>query len=143
MDLNDVVVETARLSNWAHLATVGRDNNPDVVPVWPAWHDGTLWISTFSKSVKARNIAGNPNVALHWQVDESGDGAEVWGKATVHTDSETKRRWWTGLFTYDLDDFFPDGPESADACFVAVTPERALCLKHYGMGGRDTWSVSS
>ena len=39
MDLNEVAAETTRLSNWAHLATVGADGNPDVVPVWPAWQD--------------------------------------------------------------------------------------------------------
>ena len=26
---------------WAHIATVGADGNPDVVPVWPAWQDDT------------------------------------------------------------------------------------------------------
>lgn len=131
--------ETARLSNWAHIATVGRDGKPDVVPVWPAWHHDTLWISTFVDSVKVRNIGHNPSVALHWQVDESGDGVEVWGEATVHTDLDTKRRLWTGVFSYNLDDFLPGGPESPQACFVAVRPARALALKQYGMAGRDTW----
>ena len=139
MELDEVVAETARLSNWAHLATVGGDGKPDVVPVWPAWHDGKVWISTFTSSVKVRNIADNHHVAMHWQVDESGDGVEVWGTAAVHEDIDTKRRLWTGVFTYDLDDFIPGGPESPDACFVAVTPDRALALKQYGTAGRDTW----
>jgi general stress protein 26 len=78
-------------------------------------------------------------VALHWQVDESGDGVEVWGTATVDTDLDTKRRLWTGVFSYNLDDFAPGGLESPDNCFVAVRPERALVLKQYGMAGRDTW----
>jgi PPOX class probable F420-dependent enzyme len=139
VELNEVKEETVRLSNWAHLATVGADGNPDVVPVWPAWHDDTLWIFSNTNSVKVRNIAANPNVALHWQVDESGDGVEVWGKASVDTDVETKRRLWTGVFTYNLDDFAPDGLESPENCFVAVHPERALALKQYGMAGRDIW----
>jgi hypothetical protein len=77
--LDEVKAETKRLSNWAHMATVGADGYPDVVPVWPAWQDDTLWIFTATNSVKVRNIASDPNVALHWQVDESGDGIEVWG----------------------------------------------------------------
>lgn len=139
MELDEVKAETARLSNWAHLATVGADGNPDVVPVWPAWQDDTLWIFTHTPTVKVRNLASNPNVALHWQVDESGDGVELWGTATVDTDLDTKRRLWTGVFTYNLEDFAPGGLESPDNCFVAVRPERALALKQYGMAGRDTW----
>lgn len=139
MELHEVRAETARLSNWAHIATVGRDGKPDVVPIWPAWQDDTVWISTSTTSVKVRNIAHNPNVAMHWQVDESGDGVEIWGTASVHTDIDTKRRLWTGVFSYNIDDFIPDGPESPEACFVAVKPERALALKQYGMAGRDTW----
>jgi PPOX class probable F420-dependent enzyme len=139
MDLDDVARETTRLSNWAHLATVGGDGKPDVVPVWPAWQDDVVWIFVSTNSVKVRNVAANPNVALHWQVDESGDGVEVWGTATVHTDIDTKRRLWNGVFTYNLDDFAPDGMESAESCFLAVHPERALSLKQYGYAGRDTW----
>jgi PPOX class probable F420-dependent enzyme len=139
MDLDDVKAETARLSNWAHIATVGADGNPDVVPVWPAWQDDTLWIFTGTNSVKVRNLASNPNVALHWQVDVSGDGVEVLGRATVDTNLDTKRRLWTGVFTYNLDDFAPGGLESPDNCFVAVRPERALVLRQYGIAGRETW----
>lgn len=142
MKLDELQAETTRLSTWAHLATVGADNKPDVVPVWPAWQDGVLWMSTAVKSVKVRNIAHNPNVALHWQVDESGDGVEIWGTAVLHTDLETKQRLWTGVFSYNLDDFLPGGPESPDAAFLAVHPERALALKAYGTAGRDTWTAT-
>lgn len=139
MDLSDVKDELTRHSPLAHLATVGADGSPHVAPIHPGWEGDTLWISTGTNSVKARNIAGNPKVALHWQVDESGDGVAVWGTATLHTDLETKRRLWTGVFDYNLDDFVSGGPESEDACFVAVGPDRAVVLKQYGMGGRDTW----
>jgi PPOX class probable F420-dependent enzyme len=139
MELDEVRSETTRLSSWAHLATVGADGKPDVVPVHPAWQDDTLWVMTGADSVKVRNIRAHPDVALHWQVDESGDGVEVWGTASVHTDPETKHRLWTGVFDYNLNDFAPDGPDSDGVCFVAVTPERALALKAYGAGGRDTW----
>jgi hypothetical protein len=37
------------------------------------------------------------------------------GTATVNTDLHTKRRLWTGVFTYNLDDFAPGGIESPGA----------------------------
>lgn len=134
--------DAARLSPWAHLATVGADGKPDVVPVHPAWEGDTLWVMAFADSVKCRNLAANPNVALHWQVTEVGDGVEIWGTATVHDDLETKRRLWSGVFDYDLNAFASGGPDgSPNAVFVAVTPERAVSVKAYGAGGIDRWAA--
>ncbi len=142
MDLEKVKRESTRLSPWAHIATVGTDGDPDVVPVHPAWEGDTLWIMAFRDSVKVRNLAANPNVALHWQVTEEGDGVEVWGPAAMHDDLETKKRLWDGVFDYDLNAFAPGGPEgSPDTVFVAVTPKRALYLEMYGMKGRETWKA--
>jgi len=142
MDLERVRTESARLSPWAHVATVGADGDPDVVPVHPAWEGDTVWFMTGRDSVKVRNIGHHPHVAMHWQVDASGDGVEVWGDAEVFTDVETKRRLWNGVFDYDLGDFSPGGPDgSPDVAFVAVRPQRALHLEAYGMKGRHTWSA--
>ncbi len=141
MDIDEIAAESARLSPWAHLATVGADGAPDVVPVHPAWLDGSLWVMTYADSVKARNIGDNPQVAMHWQVDESGDGVEVWGAATVHTDDATKERLWEGVFDYDLNAFAPDGPTSPAIAMVEVRPERAIALKAYGVGGREAWNA--
>lgn len=140
-ELDDIKSESARLSPWAHLATVGVDGKPDVVPVHPAWEGDTLWFMTFGDSVKARNLVHNRHVAMHWQVTEAGDGVELWGEAEVHDDLETKRRLWNGVFDYDLDLFSPGGPDgSPGTVFVAVAPERAVAIKAYGAGGIDTWN---
>jgi len=141
MDLEAIKAASTALSPWAHLATVGADGAPDVVPVHPAWEGDVLWTMCGESSVKARNIAHNPNVALHWQVNEVGDGVEVWGTAAVHADVETKRRLWNGVFDYDLNAFAPGGPDnSPGTAFIAVRVERALFLKQYGMAGRETWT---
>ncbi len=142
LTLEGVVEEATRLSPWAHLATVGTDGHPDVVPVHPCWEGNTMWIMVGISSVKARNIAANPNVALHWQVTEVGDGVEVWGTAELFSDVETKRRLWDGVFDYDLNAFSPGGPDdSPDTGFLAVTPQRALVLKQYGLGGISRWKA--
>ena len=143
MNLDEIKDECRRLSPWAHVATVRPDGRPDVVPVHPCWEGDVLWFMCGETSVKARNDATNPNVALHWQVTESGDGIELWGTATTHTDLDTKRRLWTGVFDYDLNAFAPGGPDaSPGTAFIAVRPERILVLKAYGMGGRHMWSAA-
>ncbi len=143
MDLDEIKAECARLSMWAHIATVGSDGKPDVTPVHPCWEGDVLWFLAGESSVKARNIAVNPNVALHWQVTAAGDGVEIWGIAQLFTDTGTKRRLWTGVFDYDLSAFVPGGPDSSPGTgFISVEPERAVLLKAYGMGGRATWRKS-
>ncbi len=141
-DLAAIKTFAAGLSPWAHLATVGSDGAPDVVPVHPCWEGDTLWSMVGTDSVKAKNVAANDQVALHWQVTEAGDGVEVWGTAEVFDDVETKRRLWDGVFDYDLNAFSPGGPDnSPETSFMAITPERAVLLRQYGMGGIDRWSA--
>ena len=136
ISLADVKDFASNLSPWAHMASVGADNKPDVVPVHPCWEGDTCWIMLGASSVKAKNLAVNPNVAMHWQVTEVGDGVEVWGTAEIFDDVETKRRLWDGVFDYDLNAFAPGGPDnSPDTAFMALSVERAVVLKQYGMGG--------
>ena len=142
VDLETVKSFATGLSPWAHIATVGADGKPDVVPVHPCWEGDTLWTMLGATSVKARNVAANPNVALHWQITEIGDGIELWGTGEVFTDLETKQRLWNGVFDYDLNAFAPGGPEnSPDTAFMAIRPERAIILHQYGMKGVQRWSA--
>lgn len=142
IDLDGVKAFASKLSPWVHLATVGADGAPDVVPVHPCWDGDMLWTMVGTDSVKARNVAANAQVALHWQVTEVGDGVELWGTATVHDDVETKRRLWDGVFDYDLNQFAPGGPDgSPGTAFMAIAPSRALVLEQYGMGGMKRWSA--
>jgi len=141
--LDEIKQIGTRLSPWAHLATVGADGEPDVVPVHPCWEGDTLWVMVGRDSVKVRNLAANARVALHWQVTEVGDGLEIWGTASVHHDLETKRRLWNGVFDYDLNLFASGGPDnSPDTSFVAVQPKRAVFLEAYGMRGVRRWSAA-
>jgi general stress protein 26 len=141
-DLDAVRTFASQLSPWAHLATVGADNRPDVVPVHPCWDGDDCWVMVGAESVKARNTAANAEVAMHWQVTEVGDGVEVWGTAELFTDVETKRRLWDDVFDYDLNAFAPGGPDnSPETGFMKITPTRAIILHQYGMGGIDRWQA--
>jgi general stress protein 26 len=141
MDLDDVRATARELSPWAHIATIGADGAPDVVPIHPCWEGDVMWALIGRTSKKARNVATDDRVAMHWQVTEKGDGLEVWGTASVHDDLDTKRRLWNGVFDYDLNLFAPAGPESPDVAFLQVRPQRALHIKAYGMAGLDRWNA--
>lgn len=142
MELDEVQQRGRALSPWAHMATVGADGKPDVTPVHPCWERETLWLLAWTESVKVKNIAANPNVALHWQVGETFEGLEVWGTAAFHHDIDTKRRLWTDVFDYDLNPYAPGGPDaSPEVGFIAVTPSRALWLGGAGVGGSERWSA--
>ncbi len=143
IDLDAVKAFASNLSPWAHLATVGSDNQPDVVPVHPCWEGDDCWVMVGASSVKAKNSEVNPNVAMHWQVTEVGDGVEIWGTAEIFTDVETKRRMWNDVFDYDLSAFSPGGPDnSPETVFMKVTPNRAVVLRGYGVGGVERWAAS-
>jgi general stress protein 26 len=141
--LSDVRNFASGLSVWAHLATVGADGEPDVVPVHPCWEGEVLWVMVGTDSVKSRNVASNDRVAMHWQVTENGDGVEIWGQATVVSDLETKRRLWKGVFDYDLDAFAPGGPDnSPTTAFMRIDIDRAVILRMYGAAGVERWQRS-
>ena len=144
MTLDEIKAYGTALSPWAHVATVGADGEPDVVPVHPCWEGEVLWTMCGTDSVKVRNIAANPNVACHWQVTAEGHGLMVWGTASFHDDLDTKRRLWTGVFDYDLNAFAPGGAENSPGSgFLAIHPTRATYLITYGAGGRRTWRPGS
>lgn len=143
IELDEIKNFASGLSVWAHLATVGADGEPDVVPVHPCWDGDLLWVMVGTQSVKTKNVRHNPKVAVHWQVTENGDGVEVWGTASVHSDAATKRRLWTGVFDYDLNAFAPGGPDnSPDTAFMCIEPTRALLLRMYGAAGSARWRRS-
>ncbi len=56
------------------ICTTRPDARPHAAPVWRAWVDGTLYFGSGPNSRKARNLARNPNVAVHL---ESGDEAVI------------------------------------------------------------------
>lgn len=50
------------------------DGKPHAAPVWGVWFEGTLYFGSGRASRKARNLAQNPNVAVHL---ESGDDTVI------------------------------------------------------------------
>ena len=46
------------------LSTVRVDGRPHTMPIWGVWLSGAFYFSTGKSSVKARNLAANPNCVL-------------------------------------------------------------------------------
>ena len=46
------------------ITTVRTDGRPHVMPIWGVWIGDRFYFSTGKTSVKARNLAGNPNCVL-------------------------------------------------------------------------------
>ena len=143
MELNDVIEQSKRLGMWVHVSTVSPSGTPYVSPVHPCWEGETLWTMLGSDSVKAKNVAAGSSVTCHWQVGEDTgfDSLILWADAEVFDDLETKKRLWTGVFDYDLNEFAPGGPEDSEGtAFMAMTPRKAVWLKMFGQGGREVWT---
>ncbi|MDW7982498.1 MAG: TIGR03667 family PPOX class F420-dependent oxidoreductase [Thermomicrobium sp.] len=51
------------------LATVRKDGQPQVVPVWFLWDGRHVLVYSLPQSQKVRNIRHNPRVSLHFNSD--------------------------------------------------------------------------
>ena len=146
VSIDTLIEESKRLGHWAYVATANRKGKPFVTPVHPCWEGGDLWAMVELNSVKAKNIAVNPQVSVHWMVGEDTgmDSLMLWGRGEVFSDIETKKRLWNGVFDYDLEMWAPNGPEqSPEKGFLKITPEKILLLKFYGASGRLEWHAPS
>jgi hypothetical protein len=67
------------------VATVDPDGRPHLTPVWGLWVDGVFYFGSGPRTRKARNLAENPNVAVH---PEGDDVVILEGVAEVVTDPD-------------------------------------------------------
>lgn len=131
------VIENAELF-W--VTTVRADGRPHSTPLVAVWLDDALHFSTGPDEQKARNLAGNPRVALttganDWQ---SGLDVVVEGEAARVTDSQLLDRlaaaWaqkWDGRWQYEVsqDGFRHD---VGTALVFAVRPAKVLAFTKGG-----------
>jgi general stress protein 26 len=131
MDWSELSETCRAIAPGAFLATVGADGRPHVAWVGLAFGDAELTMATHRRTRKARNLAANPRVALHWPL---GNHPQVFMRADARlvTDSgEIASRWRAGGFPYDLAAFFgtPDSPEFT---FAVLTPSHASVQRALG-----------
>ena len=62
--LSDEAMEKLETAQNIWIASVRPDGRPHLTPVWFAWAGGKLYVSIDPDSVKSKNIAHTPRVAL-------------------------------------------------------------------------------
>lgn len=70
---NDVTDQISKSRNY-WICTTRADGRPHAMPVWGFWLDGAVVFGTARDTLKARNLAANPNVVVHL---ESGDDVVI------------------------------------------------------------------
>jgi nitroimidazol reductase NimA-like FMN-containing flavoprotein (pyridoxamine 5'-phosphate oxidase superfamily) len=68
----DTFLNTAMLL--ARIATVAKNGQPHVVPVWYLWEQGSLWISSFRSTRHVHHLQLDPRCAV--TIDEAPSGTE-------------------------------------------------------------------
>lgn len=70
------------------LTTISKSDFPQPRPVWFVWENESFLIYSLPTAHKLRHIAGNPNVALHFNTDAGGEDVQVFlGTARVDADA--------------------------------------------------------
>lgn len=102
----------------AVLSTIGPDGVPDPLPMWFVVDDDVIWMRTYAKSQKARNLQRDPRAAL---LIEAGDryaelrGVQLTGTMEIDTDVDRICRIFAALMVkYEgLDPQFVDDTMTA------------------------------
>ena len=117
------------------LASLYPDGRIHILPVWGVWLDEAFYFTTAESSQKGRNLAANPNVALH--LDTAEDLVTLDGVAHPVTDQALLERVFTAYeakYDYHLD---PDLTNPSYRCYQ-VLPRTAFTWLESDIGGSIT-----
>jgi nitroimidazol reductase NimA-like FMN-containing flavoprotein (pyridoxamine 5'-phosphate oxidase superfamily) len=103
------------------LSTVRPDGRPHAVPIWGVWLDTTFYFSTSVSSVKAANLAANPNCVV--TTDDGEEPVIVEGVAAEETSGAVLERFvavYKEKYDWDMD------PDTGG--IFAVSPSKAFAF---------------
>jgi PPOX class probable F420-dependent enzyme len=82
----------------AKVATVMRDGQPHVMPVWFVLDGEEIVFTTEANTIKGRNLQRDPRIALVVEDDEPPFAfVHVRGRVTIHQDLDELRRFATAI----------------------------------------------
>jgi PPOX class probable F420-dependent enzyme len=119
------------LSDCAHiwLATVRPDGRPQLTPVWQVWHDGRVYVSTRSETVKVANLRSNPQVALATNEDDPDDGLLLEGVAALRAELRDQIE---PLFSRKYEWLLNTRPDHD--VLIEITPIKLIAWGQFGEG---------
>jgi general stress protein 26 len=111
-----------KLKGHAYFGTC-QGRQPVIRSISPILDDKmNIWIATFAKSRKVRQIRKNPKVCLYFVAQPNGSrGACVLGRARITKSLRVKKRVWAAAH-YDLSGYFRAGPADKNFCLMMVVP---------------------
>ncbi len=74
------------------VASLGRDGWPHLMPLWYVPRDGEVWIYTYAKSQKVRNLERDPRATLLIETGHEYSelrGVQIQARAEIHRDHDT------------------------------------------------------
>jgi len=88
----------------AWLTTIGSDLSPQPRPVWFIWDGKSFLIFSQPQAHKVRHITAHPQVSLHFNTDETGDGDVIIfvGTAAIDPAMPAARKVLTYLRKYQV-----------------------------------------
>ncbi|MEV0280340.1 pyridoxamine 5'-phosphate oxidase family protein [Streptomyces sp. NPDC050610] len=120
-ELDDFLAE----ERTCRVATVGPDGGPHVSTLWFAWHEGSLWLYSITRSKRWADLRRDARLAVVIDAgEEYGElrGVELSGTAV----------------------FVGEAPRTGEPCPELDAPERLFAAKHFGLDampydGRHAW----
>jgi PPOX class probable F420-dependent enzyme len=128
------------------VSTIGPRGWPHSMPLWYVPRDGDIWIYTYAKSQKVRNLERDPRAALLMETGHEYHelrGVEIEAEAEIHRDSETVFE-----LAKELTSRYADGAQVDEAQAEALrgqarkrvairfAPRRIATWDHRKLGGR-------
>jgi PPOX class probable F420-dependent enzyme len=128
------------------VSTLGPRGWPHSMPLWYVPRDGEIWIYTYAKSQKVRNLERDPRATLLLETGhEYGElrGVEIEAEAEIHRDSKTVFE-----LAKDLTSRYAGGAQVDEAAAEALRaqarkrvavrfePKRVATWDHRKLGGR-------
>jgi PPOX class probable F420-dependent enzyme len=128
------------------VASLGPRGWPHVMPLWYVPRDGELWIYTYAKSQKVRNLERDPRATLLVETGhEYGElrGVQIEAEAEIHRDHETvfqlakelTLRYAEGLSAVEGDAAAALEAQARKRVAIRFEPKRVATWDHRKLGG--------